>query len=152
MRPQHLDFDIPDWRWKTQLLPIGVVRWTWKEERWRVSIPVIVADPNDDGRAPAADQPMASSELERARTALAAKEAAALAVLDDGVRALDRSIATAEAYGADPHRIETDDGSALDLIATRVTLRDERADAAQRFRHIGSELDAAANATRATGG
>jgi hypothetical protein len=94
----------------------------------------------------------AGADLERARTALAAKEAAALAVLDDGLRTLDRSIATVEAYGADPRRIESDDGSAFDLIATRVALRDERADAARRFRRIGSELDAAANATRATGG
>jgi len=73
-------------------------------------------------------------------------------VLDDGLRALDRSIAAVEAYGADPRRIETDDGSTLDLIATRVTLRDERADAAQRFRRIGSELDAAASEVRATDG
>ena len=52
IRPQHLGFDIPDWRWKTQLLPIGVVRWTWKEERWTVSVPVIVTDPNDDAARP----------------------------------------------------------------------------------------------------
>jgi hypothetical protein len=152
IRPQHLGFDIPDWRWKTQLLPIGVVRWTWKEELWRVSVPVIVTDPNDDSRTSAAGQPMASADVERARVALAAKEATALAVLDDGLRALDRSIAAVEAYGADPRRIETDDGSTLDLIATRVTLRDERADAAQRFRRIGSELDAAASEVRATDG
>jgi hypothetical protein len=153
MRPQHLDFDIPDWRWKTQLLPIGVVRWTWKEERWTVSVPVIVTEPNDDRRASVPNQPMASSVgLEHARMALAAKEAAALAVLDDGLHALDRSIAAVEAYGADPRRIETDDGSALDLIAMRVALRDERADAERRFRHIGSELDAAASGVRATDG
>jgi len=128
------------------------VRWTWKEELWRVSVPVIVTDPNDDSRTSAAGQPMASADVERARVALAAKEATALAVLDDGLRALDRSIAAVEAYGADPRRIETDDGSTLDLIATRVTLRDERADAAQRFRRIGSELDAAASEVRATDG
>jgi hypothetical protein len=112
---------------------------------------VIVTDP-DDRRASAANQAMASGDLERARATLAAKEAAALAVLDDGLRALDRSIAAVEAYGADPRRIETDDGSTLDLIATRVALRDERADAARRFRRIGSELDAAASAPRATDG
>jgi hypothetical protein len=151
MRPQHLVFDVPDWRWKTQLLPIGVVRWTWKEERWTVSVPVIVTEP-DDRRASAANQAMASGDLERARATLAAKEAAALAVLDDGLRALDRSIAAVEAYGADPRRIETDGGTTLDLIATRVALRDERADAARRFRRIGSELDAAASAARATDG
>jgi hypothetical protein len=153
MRPQHLVFDVPGWRWKTQLLPIGVVRWTWKEERWTVSVPVIVTDPIDDRRASAPDQPIASSiGLERARTALAAKEAAALAVLDDGLQALDRSIAAVEAYGADPRRIETDDGSALDLIVTRAALRDERADAERRFRRIGSELDAAASPARANDG
>jgi hypothetical protein len=153
MRPQHLVFDVPGWRWKTQLLPIGVVRWTWKEERWTVSVPVIVTDPIDDRRASAPDQPIASSiGLERARTALAAKEAAALAVLDDGLQALDRSIAAVEAYGADPRRIDTDDGSALDLIVTRAALRDERADAERRFRRIGSELDAAASPARANDG
>jgi hypothetical protein len=151
MRPQHLGFDIPDWRWKTQLLPIDVVRWTWKEERWRVSVPVIVTDPNDS-RAPVAGQPMASADVERARTALAAKEAAALAVLDDGLRALDQSIAAVEAYGADPRRVDTDDGTTLDLIATRVALREERADAARRFQRIGSELDAAASSGRPTDG
>jgi hypothetical protein len=95
---------------------------------------------------------MASADVERARTALAAKEAAALAVLDDGLRALDQSIAAVEAYGADPRRIETDDGSTLDLIATRVALREERADAARRFQRIGSELDPAANSGRPTDG
>ena len=153
MRPQHLGFDIPDWRWKTQLLPIGVVRWTWKEERWTVSVPVIVTDPIDDSRASAPDQTIGNSvDLERARTTLATKATAALAVLDDGLRALDRSIAAVEAYGADPRRIETADSSTLDLIATRVVLRDERADAERRFRRIGSELDAAATGVRATGG
>ena len=152
IRPQHLGFDIPDWRWKTQLLPIGVVRWSWKEEHWTVSVPVIVTDLNDHGRASAAPQPMVGADAERARAALAAKEAAVLAVLDDGLRALDRSIATVEAYGADPRHIETDDGSTLDLIATRVSLRDERADAERRFRRIGSELDAAASEVPATNG
>ena len=153
VRPQHLVFDVPDWRWKTQLLPIGVVRWTWKEERWRVSVPVIVSDPIDDSRVSAPDGTMAGAvDLERARTALAAKEAAALAVLDDGLRALDQSIAAVEAHGADPRRVDTGDGGMLDLIATRVALRDERADAARRFRRIGSELDAAARGAAATGG
>jgi hypothetical protein len=112
---------------------------------------VIVTDPNDN-RAPVAGQPMASADVERARTALAAKEAAALAVLDDGLRALDQSIAAVEAYGADPRRVDTDDGTTLDLIATRVALREERADAARRFQRIGSELDAAMSATRPTEG
>jgi hypothetical protein len=151
VRPQHLVFDVPDWRWKTQLLPIGVVRWTWKEERWTVSVPVVVTDPIDDGRTSGTDQAMASADLERARTTLAAKEAAALAVLDDGLHALDRSIAVVEAHAADPRRIEADDGSTLDLIAARVALRDERADAERRFRRIGSELEAAASGSRAPG-
>ena len=153
VRPQHLVFDVPDWRWKTQLLPIGVVRWTWKEERWRVSVPVIVSDPIDDSRAAAPDGTVAGAvDLERARTALAAKEAAVLAVLDDGLRVLERSIAAVEAQGADPGRVDTGDGAMLDLIATRGALRDEQADAARRFRRIGSELDAAARGAPATGG
>ena len=149
-RPQHLVFDVPDWRWKTQLLPIVVVRWTWKEERWTVSVPVIVTDPSDDDRASAPGGAMAGVAFEGARKALAAKEAAALAVLDGGLQALDRSIAVVEAYGADPRRIETDDGGTLDLIATRVALRNERVDTERRFRRIGSELDAAASTSRIT--
>jgi len=144
-RPQHLVFDVPDWRWKTQLVPIGVVRWTWKEERWTVSVPVFVTDPSDDRRASGADRDTARADLERTRTTLAAKQAAALAVLDDGLHALDRSIAAAEAYGADPSSLEAEDGSTVDLIATRVALRDERADAERHFRRIGSELDAASS-------
>jgi len=50
-----------------------------------------------------------------------------------------------EDHGADPRRIEADDGGTLDLIATRVALRDERADTERRFRRIGSELDAASS-------
>jgi hypothetical protein len=152
MRPQHLVFDMPDWRWKTQLLPIGVVRWTWKEERWTVSVPVIVTEPIDAPRASIADQAVAAADLERARSTLAAKRAAALGVLDEGLRTLDRSIAAVEANGADPRRIETDDGKTLDLVATRSALRDERADALSRFERIGSELDAAASPARATDG
>jgi len=64
---------------------------------------------------------------------------------------LDRSIATVETYGADPRRIETDEGKTLDLVATRVALRDERADAERRFRRIGSELDAASSGRPADG-
>jgi hypothetical protein len=144
-RPQHLVFDVPDWRWKTQLLPVGVVRWTWKEERWTVSVPVIVSDPSDDSRASAPGRAMAGVVFERAREALAAKETAALAVLDGGLQALDRSIAAVEAGGADPRRVEIGDGSTLDLLATRVALRAERVDTERRFRRIGSELDAAAS-------
>ncbi len=142
-RPQHLVFDVPDWRWKTQLLPIAVVRWTWKEERWTVSLPTIVTEP-DDPRAAHVDDVTAQAGIESARTTLAAKTAASLAELDDGLRALDRSIALVEGYGADPRRVEGNDGSTLDLIATRVALRDQRADAAQGFRRVRDELEKAA--------
>jgi hypothetical protein len=111
---------------------------------------VIVTDPSDDDRASAPGGAMAGVAFEGARKALAAKEAAALAVLDGGLQALDRSIAAVEAYGADPRRIETDDGGMLDLIAMRVALRDERVDTERRFRRIGSELDAAASASHTT--
>ena len=145
VRPQHLVFDVPDWRWKTQLLPIAVVRWTWKEERWTVSLPTIVTEP-DDPRAAHGDDVTAQAGIESARTTLAAKTAASLAELDGGLRALDRSIALVEGYGADPRRVEANDGSTLDLIATRVALRDQRADAAQGFRRVRDELEKAAGA------
>ena len=142
MRPQHLVLDVPDWRWKTQLLPIGVVRWTWKEERWTVSLPTIVTEP-DDPRAAHGDDVTAQAGIESARTTLAAKTAASLAELDDGLRALDRSIAQVEGYGGDPRRVEANDGSTLNLIAMRLALRDQRADAAQGFRRVRDELEKA---------
>jgi len=148
-RPQHLVVDMPDWRWKTQLVPIAVPRWTWKEERWSVSVPVLVATPPDDAGGLPADEPAAKADFERVRSALAAKEASSLAVLDGGLHALDRSIAAVEAYGGDPRRIEAEDGSTLDLAAARTALRDERAYAARSFRRIGEELEGA-NSSRAS--
>jgi hypothetical protein len=146
MRPQHLVFDVPAWRWKTQLLPIGVVRWTWKEERWTVRLPTIITEP-DDSRAAHVDDATAQPEIESARSKLAARTDASLAELDDGLRALDRSIAAVEGYGADPRRVEATDGGTLDLIATRVELRDQRAAAAQDFRRVRDELEKAASIT-----
>ncbi len=151
-RPQHLVFDVPDWRWKTQLLPVAVPRLTWKEERWTVSVPVIVVEPADDPGRPRTDNKTAAAGFEHARSTLAAKQASALAVLDEGLRAIERSIASVEAHDADPRRIETGEGGVLDLVAARAALRDGRADTVRRFRQVGSELDAAASATRATDG
>jgi hypothetical protein len=150
-RPQHLVVDLPDWRWKTQLLPISIPRWTLKEERWTVSVPVIVTEPADDPRWSPANEAAVKADFERARSTLAAKEAASLAVLDDGLRALDRSIAAVEDQAADPRRIEVNDGKTLDLIASRVALRDARIDTVERFRRIGHELVAATGAARASG-
>ena len=142
-RPQHLVFDVPDWRWKTQLAPIAVPRLTWKEERWTVSVPAIAVDrPDDEAYPRVGDQ--TSSRLAQARSVLAAKQASALAVLDEGLRTVERSIAAAEAQGADPRRIETDEGKTLDLVATRAAWRDQRADAVRRFQRVGADLDAAA--------
>lgn len=147
-RPQHLVFDMPDWRWKTQLVPIAVPRVTWKEEHWSVSVPVIIVDPADETRQPRADSEVAA-EWERAHSALDAKRASALAALDDGLHALERSIAAVESEGVDPRRIDTGEGGVLDLVATRAALRDERADTVRRFRRAGGELDAAVGATPA---
>lgn len=141
-RPQHLVFEMPDWRWKTQLVPIAVPRWTWKEERWTVSVPVLVTTLPDDAARPE-DGPAAKADFERVRSALAAREASSLAVLDGGLRALERSIAAVEAYGGDPRRIEADDGTAFDLIASGIELRAERVGVIERFRRIGDELAAA---------
>lgn len=148
-RPQHLVFDMPDWRWKTQQLPIAVPRVTWREERWTVSVPVIVTEPIEDARVSGANPAMV--EVESARSVLARKEVSALAVIDDGLRVLDLSISALQAHGADPRRIETDDGSTLDLIVARTALRNERADAARSFRRIGEELAMAAKSPRASG-
>ncbi|HEY2864165.1 MAG TPA: hypothetical protein VGK37_11155 [Casimicrobiaceae bacterium] len=143
-RPQHLVFDMPDWRWKTQLFPINVPRWAWKEEHWRVSVPVIVSEPPEATRH--WDQAASRDEYLRVRSALTARQAAALAQLDAGLRALDSGIAEVEAHAGDPRRVEADDGSTLDLLAARATLGDDRAQVAERFGRIEKELDAAAAA------
>ena len=141
-RPQHLIFDMPDWRWKTQLMPISIPRWTWKEEQWTVSVPVIVTEPTEAPRH--WDQAAARDEYLRARSAMRARQAAALAQLDAGLRALDSGIEEVEARAGDPRRIEANDGSTLDLMAARIALRDDRARVAERFGRIEKELDAAA--------
>jgi hypothetical protein len=148
-RPQHLVFDMPDWRWKTQSFPISVPRWAWKEEHWTVSLPVIVREPGDDAQERRPGEVTVPDELSRARANLEAKEHAALAALDEGLRALERSIVEVEAHAADPARVETADGNMLDLIAVRAELRDQRAATERAFRRIAGELDAAARAANA---
>ena len=139
-RPQHLVFDLPDWRWKAQLVPIAVARLTWKDERWTVSIPAIGVD--DAGHARIGAE--TSAGLAQARSTLAAKQASALAVLDQGLHTIEHSIAVAEAQGGDPRRIETDEGKTLDLVATRDAWRDERAATVRRFQRVATDLDAVA--------
>jgi hypothetical protein len=142
-RPQHLIFDMPDWRWKTQLVPISIPRWTWKEEQWTVSVPVLVSEPTED--APRHwDQAAARDEYFRVRSTMATRQAGALADLDAGLRALDSGIEAVEAHAGDPRRIEASDGGTLDLIAARAALRNDRAQVADRFGRIEKELDAAA--------
>lgn len=145
-RPQHLVFDVPDWRWKTQSAPISVPRWAWKEEHWTVSLPVIVRDAGDDAQGRRAGEATVPSELSSIRASLGATENAALAALDEGLHALERSIVEVEAHAADPARIETADGKMLDLIAARAELRDQRAATEREFRRVAGELDAAARA------
>ncbi|MGH8799279.1 MAG: hypothetical protein ACREX7_03475 [Casimicrobiaceae bacterium] len=144
MRPQHVVFDVPDWRWKTQVLPVAVPRWTWKDERWTVSVPVLVGAASDDRRDAPADTAAVEADMARTRAMLDAKQAKALAAFDEGLRALDQAIAAVESRQADPRRLEASDGAALDLVVSRTALRGERAAAVAQFRRMRAELDAAA--------
>ena len=146
MRPQHLVFDVPDWRWKTQTMPIAVPRWTWKEERWTLSVPLIVSEPEDD-RGWSRDDTAAQDGLAPGST-LQAKQAAALAAFDRGLRALDEAIATVYEYAGDPRRLQASDGNALDLVASRAELEDARAQAVDRFRRMRVEIDGATQVPR----
>lgn len=44
-RHQHIDLDVPEWRWQKQLFPIVLPRWTWSERPLTVSVPVVTDKP-----------------------------------------------------------------------------------------------------------
>ncbi len=43
-RHQHIDVDVPEWRWQKQWFPIVVPRWTWSDKSLTVSVPTIVTE------------------------------------------------------------------------------------------------------------
>jgi L-alanine-DL-glutamate epimerase-like enolase superfamily enzyme len=68
--------------------------------------------------------------------------------MDDAIAALNSSIASVEAEGADPRKLTTVGGANLDLGAARQTLLEQTAQELDRFARVRKELDAAVRITR----
>jgi hypothetical protein len=120
----HVDIDVPRVRMTEQSFRVDVARWTWTEKRFRFSLPAL---------APA-------EAVEEVRISLNRQRAAVVTASDEAVAALDREIAAIQASGGDPSKLESDDGSPLDLPAQRQSLLAERAGELDRMSAIDAEL------------
>jgi L-alanine-DL-glutamate epimerase-like enolase superfamily enzyme len=102
----------------------------------------------EPGWSQAKDVVLARESIERARTTLDSGEAATVKIMDDAIAALNSSIASVEAEGADPRKLTTVGGANLDLGAARQALLEQKAQELDRFARVRKELDAAVRITR----
>ncbi len=124
MQRDHLDYDAAEWEWEEQTLHIDLPHWSWRKSTLTVSVPTF-----------------GPKEAEQAQATLDAQQAAATKTIDQGIEALDTSIAAVEAQGADPHRLSAA-GTRVDLSAMRQTLRDEKAGELEQLAAIRGTLRA----------
>lgn len=120
----HLDVDVPRVLSRERSIGIEVVRWTWKEKRFRFSLPAV---------APAGSVDQVRSSLNDQRSFVANAS-------DRAISAIDRDIETVEASGGDPSRLLLEDDSAIDLRAQRQSLLEERASELERLAALDAEL------------
>ncbi|HEY2969335.1 MAG TPA: hypothetical protein VGK75_13335 [Casimicrobiaceae bacterium] len=145
VRRHHVDFDAAEWAWQERRIRFDVPYWTWTERTLTVLVPVLVSEetpPPAWSRATGAT--LARESLDDARATLVAQEAAAAKTVDDGIAALDASIASVVAEGADPGKLAAVDGTTIDLGALRRALLAQKAQELGRYARIRDELDAAA--------
>jgi hypothetical protein len=124
MRRDHLDYDAAEWDWEEQTLHIDLPHWSWRESTLTVSVPTF-----------------GPREAEQAQATLDAQQAATTKTIDQGIEALDASIAAVEAQGADPRRLSAA-GTPVDLPAMRQTLRDQKAGQLEQLAAIRGTLRA----------
>jgi hypothetical protein len=101
------------------------------------------------GWSQAKDVVLARESIDRARATLDSREAATVKIMHDAIAALNSSIASVEAEGADPRKLTTVDGTNLDLGAARQALLDQKAQELDRFSRIRGELVRAMRDARA---
>jgi len=143
MEKNHLDYDVAEVAWQERRIRFDIPYWTWTEQTLIVAVPAFdTEEVPQPGWSQASDVVLARASIERARATLDSQEAAALKIMDDAIAALDSSIAAAKTEGADPRKLETADGTMLDLGAAREALLAQKAQELDRFAGVRAELDA----------
>ncbi|HEV8554475.1 MAG TPA: hypothetical protein VGR65_14015 [Casimicrobiaceae bacterium] len=141
MQKRHVDYDVAEWGWEERRIRFDVPRWTWTEQTLIVAVPAFDAEEvPPPGRSQAKDVVLARESIERARAMLDSREAATVKIMDDAIAALNSSIASVEAEGADPRKLMTVEGTNLDLGAARQALLDQKAQELDRFARLRGEL------------
>jgi hypothetical protein len=149
MQRNHVDYDVAEWAWQERRILFDVPHWTWTEQTLIVGVPAFDAEEvPQPGWSQATDVMLARESIERARATLDSREAATLKTMDDAIAALNSSIASVEAEGADPRKLTAVDGTTIDLGAARQALLDQKAQELDRFARVRGELNSAVRATR----
>jgi hypothetical protein len=147
MQKEHLDYDVAEVAVQERRIRFDVPYWTWTEQTLIVAVPAFYAEEvPQPGWSQASDVVLARESIERARAALDSREAATTKIMDDAIAALDSSIASVEAEGADPRKLEAADGTIIDLGAARQALLEQKAQELDRFARVRGELDSAVRA------
>ncbi len=149
MQRRHVDYDVAEWGWEERRIRFDVPHWTWTEQTLIVAVPAFDAEEvPPPGWSQAKDVVLARESIKRARATLDSREAATVKIMDDAIAALNSSIASVEAEGADPRKLTTVDGTDLDLGAARQALLEQKAQELDRFARVRNELNAAVRITR----
>jgi hypothetical protein len=150
MLKRHVDYDVAEWGWQERRIRFDVPQWTWTEQTLIVAVPAFDAEEAPPpGWSQASDVMLARESIERARATLDSREAATVKVMDDAIAALNSSIASVEAEGADPRKLTAVDGRTIDLGAARQALLDQRTQELDRFARVRGELVRATRDARA---
>jgi len=149
MQKEHLDYDVAEVAVQERRIRFDVPYWTWTEQTLIVAVPAFYAEEvPQPGWSQASDVVLARESIERARATLDSREAATKKIMDDAIAALDSSIASIEAEGANPKKLDAADGTIIDLGAARQALLEQKAQELDRFARVRGELDSAVRATR----
>jgi hypothetical protein len=147
MLKRHVDYDVAEWGWEERRIRFDVPHWTWTEQTLIVAVPALdVEEVPPPGWSQAKDVVLARESIERARATLDSREAATVKIMDDAIAALNSSIASVEAEGADPRKLEAADGTIIDLGAAREALLVQKAQEHDPFARVRGELDSAVRA------
>jgi hypothetical protein len=141
MQKSHVDYDVAEMAWQERRIRVDLPRWTWTEQTLIVAVPAFEAEEvPQPGWSQAPGVMLARESIERARATLNSHEAATVEIMDDVIAALNSSIASVEAEGADPHKLTAADGTIIDLGAVRQALLDQKAQELDRFARVRGEL------------
>jgi hypothetical protein len=143
MRREHIDVDVAESTTEERRIRIDVPRWTWTERTLTIVVPELSTEPPAPRTwSRASDTQFAEKSIDRARSALDARQAEAESTIDAALAAVTSSIASVEARGADAARVTSGDGTEVDLYATRQALLDDKVRQLGRYAQIRAELDA----------